>query len=208
MPKGGVPLANAQVRPVSQKTLQDKHLCRNPKADRGNLNRMIGWTDQGPEAEAVSSPGQEPVCADGQRLEHATPGQPVIYYATDKPDSMVLVHEALHAAAHPNFSRQLRNFANEGAAEYFALQIAEDIRTSSSSGYGDNVKAIRQLVAVVGEDALRSAYFSGDFTAANNVLGKCGLEAWGQFLQMYRDTDAEQVLKKGKGDYCSEVRRF
>jgi hypothetical protein len=125
----------------------------------------------------------------------------VIYYATDRPDMTVLIHEGLHAHVHPNFPARLRNYVNEGAAEYFTRQIADDIGATSQSAYGERVESIRRLVAVIGEEALREAYFHGDFGAADGVLWACGLERWAKDLQSFQGVAAEEVLKGPKKNY-------
>ncbi|MEO1208792.1 MAG: DUF4157 domain-containing protein [Cyanobacteria bacterium J06638_20] len=201
-------LNNARIRPVTRAQLLMLIRCRRQSSDI-EQRLTIGWTDHGPEPpDRIPSAQDEPMCSNGQRLEHATRERPIIYYATDHPNATILIHEGLHAYAHPNFSLQLRNFANEGATEYFTIQIANDIGVAALSGYGSRVEGIEQLVEVIGEEALRQAYFQGNFSAANNVLGSCGLQAWAQFKQMFRDRAAAEVLRTRGQDYCTQIRTF
>ena len=207
--QGAQPLGDARIRPVSQAQLQTLWKCRHTGSKDTDLSHLIGWTDQGPESPKTANvPEQGPACDSKIQLESASPDKPVIYYASDQPDTTVLIHEGLHAYAHQNFSKQLRNFVNEGATEYFTQQIADEIGASSKSGYGDNVENIKRLVAVIGEEALRQAFFQGDFTAANKALGSCGLEAWSQYLQKSGDSSAAEVLSNRKGNYCADVKKF
>ncbi len=196
------PLHGAQVQVVTQSELKMLWSCRNPKGTPPDT--MVGWTDQGSED---ASDEQDPVCANKQKLKHASLDQPVVYYASDHPEASVLIHEGLHTYEHPNFSRGLRNFASEGATEYFAQQIQRDERLSSSSAYSDNeVKEVKKLVDVIQEDALRKAFFQGDFGPANRILGNCGLESWALDLQISEFAKADELLtnakQKQKKDYC------
>jgi thiol-disulfide isomerase/thioredoxin len=206
LPRGGGPLHDAKIRPVSRSELLMRWRCRHPN-DTPNPN-MIGWTDQGdPEVsgkDAAGKPAADPMCADGKPLEHASFEHPVIYYATDHPDATVLIHEGIHSYAHPDFAVQVRGFLNEGAAEYFSQQVAADIRAKSKSGYGDQVNAVADLVTVIGEEALRRAYFRGDFSAADAKLGPCGLVTWALDKQQGQDRAAEAILKGPKRDHCRE----
>ena len=189
---------------MTQSQLQMLWQCRNPKEKR-DLDTLIGWTDQGPQDPSAE---QEPVCPNGERLEHASFEQPVIYYASDRPEASVLIHEGIHAYEHPNFSRQLRDYVNEGATEYLTRQIADKQRLPpSSSGYGNRVEDVKKLVEVIGEEAFRKAYFQGDFEPANKFLGKCGLEAWAQSIP-FGDLKSGEILRDRKGDYCAEVNRY
>jgi thiol-disulfide isomerase/thioredoxin len=210
LPTAAGPLNNALIRPVTQVQLQALHRCRHPQ-ETGDLSRLTGWTDTGPPPSTpIASAEDEPVCSTGQRLEHATAQQPVVYYARDKPDLSVLVHEGIHAYAHPNFVEQVRNYINEGATEYLSVQLLDQIGVASQSGYGDNVAQVRRLVGVVGEEALLTAYFRGDFSRANAVLGPCGIERWAQLLTMNlgESSEAAEVLQNRNRDYCGSVRVF
>jgi thiol-disulfide isomerase/thioredoxin len=191
------PLNNAKVKPVSKSELGALWRCRHP-AEKNSPDGLIGWTDQGPEdAARQTDAAKEPACP-GVTLEPASQDSPVIYYASDDPQSVVLIHEGLHAYAHERFRDELRNVANEGATEFFTRQIADDIRAESSKGYDRQVGKIRELVAVIGEEALRKAYFTGDFAPANRVLGDHGLEDWALDLQTNMDSAAAEILSKGK----------
>jgi hypothetical protein len=210
LPGGGGPLHNARFRPVTQKELQMFFKCRHDKDASGDSS-MVGWTDTGPAPpNKIDSPDDEPVCENGQKLEHATPDRPVIYYARDDRNLTVLIHEGMHAYAHPNFTAQVRNYINEGAAEYLAHQLEDEIGTHSATGYGENVERVRSLVAVIGEEALRIAFFKGDFSAANRILGPCGFERWAQLLtaNLGQSQEAEEMLTARGKDYCKRIETF
>jgi hypothetical protein len=124
---------------------------------------------------------------------------------SDAFDDSTLLHEGLHAYAHPTFAPKVLGFLDEGATQFFTRQIASDLRIESSSGY-DNVRvpAVQALVGKIGEEALRKAYFQGDFSAADAILGACGLEEWGIDKQGGLDTEAEKVLQGPKSDHCGK----
>jgi thiol-disulfide isomerase/thioredoxin len=206
------PLHNARIRPVTQTQLQTWNKCRHPEQSQDYLNRLVGWTDTGPppnriEPSKAEAPKEASEC---NKLEDATLQRPVIYYARDRRDLTVLIHEGLHAYAHPNFTAQVRNYVNEGAAEYLAGQLTDEIGALSQSDYGENVQRIRNLVSVIGEEALRIAYFKGDFSGADRILGPCGMERWAQLLTANRGESvaAEEILKSRNRNYCDEVRVF
>jgi thiol-disulfide isomerase/thioredoxin len=203
IPRGMGPLNDAPVHAVSQADLRMLQKCR--FEDDANAD-LVGWTDTGREGtKAVATAADEPFCANGQQLEHATKQRPVIYYAKDKPDATVLIHEGLHAYNHPHFSSQLRNNMTEAATEYFTRKIGSRIGASSSSAYGNWLEYVEALVKTIGEPALRAAYFRGDFQPANAVLGRCGLEAWAQRHLTYQQQSAAEILAKRGGDYCKDV---
>jgi len=199
------PLHNAEIRPVTQTELKALHQCRFLPIIE-NIENIIGWTDTGPrpgdsqQTETATSEKVEPTCSNGKRLEHATPEKPVIYYATDVEEAAVLIHEGIHAYASPSwFSKNIGDFAIEGATEYFTKQIAKEIRITSTSAYDtERVPAIERLVSVIGEEALRQAYFQDKFEATDQILGKDGLQNWALDHQIGRHDEAEARLKKAK----------
>jgi hypothetical protein len=97
---------------------------------------------------------------------------------------------------------------NEGATQYFTRQLAQEIGIPKDETYAERVSMVERLIAVIGEEALEQAYFQGDFSAANRVLGPCGLEAWAQLLQHFRDSDAEELLQSQAQNHCNQVRVF
>ncbi len=208
LPTTSAPLYNALIKPVTQAELQMWNRCRNPQ-NTDEMSNLVGWTDTGPAPpETIASAEDEPVCDNGKKLEHASLERPVIYYARDRRDLTILIHEGLHAYAYPNFTAQVRNYINEGACEYFTRQLAREIGAPSTSGYDENTERVKALVAVVGEEALKLAYFKGDFSAADRVLGPCGMERWAQLLQMFSNLAAEEVLRSRNRNYCDQVETF
>ncbi|MFI5101922.1 MAG: DUF4157 domain-containing protein [Terriglobales bacterium] len=206
---GKGPLHDAVIHPVSQAELCMKFRCRHPQNPQ-DCSTLVGLTDTGPEPpNQIASAQDEPICDNGQQLEHATPDHPVIYYATDHRDAAILVHEGLHAYAHPNFGSRLRNYVNEGATEYFTRQILDDINMPSESGYGDEVAAVEQLVSIVGQESLRRAFFLGEMeqldAAVAKVLGPCALEEWAFDLQMSSFRKAQAVIDGRGKNYCPKT---
>lgn len=189
------------MRAVPHARLRELFRCRH--GDEASPD-LVGWTDTGPPPPQRIAAADEPVC-NGARLEHATPERPVIYYARDRSDATVVIHEGLHAYEHRHFSSQLRNRVAEATTEYFSRQIASDVSAPSSSAYENWLPEIRQLVGKIGEPALRAAYFRGDFGPANRILGNCGLEAWAQALQVFSDRTAEDILQGPPVDRCANV---
>jgi len=210
---GGVPapLRGATIRPVSSADLCERMRCRSASAQCN----AIGWTDTGapwrggqPPTDPIATPADEPVC-NGKQMEHATPEHPVIYFQQDTPDAGILVHEGLHALAHPTF-QALHDFVTEGTTELYTRRLLDDVNIAvHGSGYDDNVTEVKKFEALVGEEPLARAYFSGDLAgldaAAAARLGPCSLERWALALQMYsgESREADAILAGRKIDYCA-----
>jgi thiol-disulfide isomerase/thioredoxin len=209
IPRGTAPLHGAPVRAVPQAELRALWLCRHStEEDPGD--GLVGWTDSGPfpPKPGEPAPPADPVCASGRTLEHATAARPVIYYASDRPDATVVIHEGLHAYEHDHFASQVRNRVSEAVTEYFTRKISSEIGATNSSAYENWLPDVEALVGKIGEPALRAAYFRGDFAPANRVLGNCGLERWAQALVQYMDRTAAEVLAGPPRDHCADVIRF
>jgi hypothetical protein len=208
---GGVPepLVAARVHAVSDTELCERRQCRSPNADCSN---MIGWTDTGPPAQPATGRMPAPVAAEpschGRTLEHATPQQPVIYYVRNSKTAGTLLHEAIHAHAHPAFGF-LHNYLNEGVTEYFTRKLQDEINMPYIDGYDDNVVAARRLAADVGEDVLARAYFTGEVPALHRAFnarhGRCALITWAFALQSGSERLAESVIDGGpENNYCQQ----
>jgi len=203
--RGPAALLDAPVRRVTQAELCARFSCRH--AGETCSPNLVGWTDQGPESAGDGQPAEaDPTCAGGQQLEHATPSRPVIYIASDRADAGVLVHEGLHAHSSQAFGQAYRNYVNEGTTEHFTRQILRDAGIPRSGSYDDQVGAIEQMVAVVGEEALRGAYFRGELKAledrADAVLGDCAFTDWALSLQMGSLSHATEVIQGRRQNRC------
>ena len=212
---GGVPapLRNALVLPVSSADLCERMRCRH--GAQAGCGDMIGWTDTGvpwqgaqPPTQTITSPAGEPICG-GQRMEHATPQRPVIYFQRDTSDAGILVHEGLHAISHPDFQR-LHNFVNEGATELYTRRLLDEVNIAPTSGYGDNVREVEKFEGLIGEEPLARAYFGGQIGALDRAaaarFGPCALEKWAFALQMNNgESQVANGVLAGRGvDYCRE----
>jgi len=209
LPGGVGPLNNALVKPVDQPDLCMWHRCRlGPEAKCGGLQ---GWTDTGPEPpNTVEKAEDEPKCSNGQKLEHATPQRPVIYYSRQKRDAGTVVHEGMHAYAHPSFPVQMRNGVNEGVTEYFTRQILSDLNIPEpEKTYDEELAEVKRMLPIMGEETLKRAYFQGDIaklsTTVNQQLGACALTEWAlavQTLEFDRDKPKRIIEDKSKPSYC------
>jgi hypothetical protein len=209
LPGGVGPLNNALVKPVDQPDLCMWHRCRlGPEAGCGGLQ---GWTDTGPEPpNTIAKAEDEPQCANGQKLEHATPQRPVIYYSKQKRDAGTVVHEGVHAYAHPSFPAQMRNGVNEGVTEFFTRQILSDLNIPEpEQTYDDELAEVKRMLPIMGEDTLKRAYFQGDMTTLNTTvnqqLGACALTEWAfavQTLEFDHDKPKRIIEDKSKPNYC------
>jgi len=143
-------------------------------------------------------------------MEHATPERPVIYFQNDTDDAGILVHEGLHAMAHPEFQR-LHNYVNEGATEWFTRQLLAEVNIAPHSGYDENVLDVGRFIEVVGEDPFARAYFSGDLNgldrATTAILGSCALMEWALALQTkeFDREKPERIIEGRHVNYCRDV---
>ncbi len=208
------PLRNASVHVVSEAELCERKNCRTgtPEARCSNPetgSRMLGWTDSGPQIQAVSIRYPTPIAAEGEpecngrRLEHATPDRPVIYYTNE---AGTLLHEAMHAYSHRDISF-LHNHVSEGLTEYFARQLMDDINMPHGNSYPDEVENARALVNDVGEATVARAYFGGAVAelhqAFNARHGRCALIHWTHHLEIDSPRRAAVAMQSGPdANYC------
>ena len=96
----------------------------------------------------------------------AVPGTTRVYVLKTSTLPTVTAHELLHANTAPGFRAAVGEATNEGATEYLALKALTDGGVSTAGGvaYPDQVAAVRQLVALVGESALIGGYFNTERT--------------------------------------------
>lgn len=203
-------LNNALVKPVDQADLCMWHRCRlGPEAKCGGLQ---GWTDTGPEPpNKIEKAEDEPVCSNGQKLEHATPQRPVIYYSKQKHDAGTVIHEGMHAYADPAFPTQMRNGVNEGVTEYFTRQILSDLNIPEPDNtYEEELAEVKRMLPIMGEHTLKAAYFQGDMKSlrdkVDQQLGPCALTEWAmavQTLEFDRGKPARIIEDKTKPNYCT-----
>ncbi len=209
-------LHGARIVPVTKAEIPTLQQCRNPEHP-AIAGEAVGWTDFGPDpatvpkstgsgptASAAGPQGAEPTCP-GRQLEHATPEQPVIYYAVDTDDATLLIHEGLHAYGDPNWRATVGNWRpDEAVTEYFTQEISREIGApESQSIYEPYVPYVKRLVDRIGESALRDAFFKGDFAPADSVLGNQGLEEWAARLSAgsFTEGDSPDDVLKVKKDY-------
>ena len=202
-------LNNALIKPVDQADLCIFHRCRmGPDA---NCTGLQGWTDTGPPPPNKIEAADEPKCANGQTLAHATPERPVIYYSKQNRDAATIIHEGLHAYADPAFPGQMPNDVNEGVTEYFTRQITSDLNLPDpeKDTYNTELAEVKRMVPIMGEDTLRAAYFKGDIKSLNDKvnqqLGACALTEWAaavQTLNFDREKPKRIIEDKTKPNYC------
>jgi thiol-disulfide isomerase/thioredoxin len=213
--RGGAsgPLHNATVHVVNHARLCERFACRHGQPVDPDCP-YSGWTDTGVpikpteapknQQPPITDPANEPTCK-GERMEHATPESPVIYYERESKYAGTLIHEGLHAHSHPDFA-YLHNHLTEGVTDYFARQLQDEINMPHPSGYKDEVKSAEKLIKLVGEETVAQAYFNGAIPqlheAVNSKLGPCALAAWAFFLQMESYTRADTVMEGRNQDYC------
>lgn len=75
-----------------------------------------------------------------------------------------LAHERVHQLAHPRFRQRLGGEFDEGATDYFAARVSNDMRLRDAAvGYPAERELAGILTARVGEAPVARAYFRGEF---------------------------------------------
>ncbi len=137
-------------------------------------------------------------------ITDATSG--VAYVRTDgekaETGGATVLHEAMHQYAHPKM-HELPRFLDEGMTEYFgekALSASGIDRKGDGMEYFMERQSAFQLGAIVGEEAMAKAYFSGDIQGLENAFdAKVGEGSWERYTGIM-----EQGEKNGA--YASELR--
>lgn len=204
------PLHNAAVHVVqSGAEICERQLCRFPNIPC-DPQQLGGWTDFGAigpsgEPAPVASAADEPVCHH-ERLDHATPARPVIYYVREPG---TLIHEALHAYSSPSYQFALGSFVDEGTTEYFARELRAELNLGGPESNPDETDAVSQLIGLVGEAPVANAYFGGHVhelcQQVNAQLGPCGLEAWVTSQSGNSGLQPDQIMNARHRDYCETL---
>ncbi len=118
---------------------------------------------------------------------------PTIYFRRDRGDFGTFVHEGLHFYSDKVLDRVYGDNVDEGVTEYFT-RIITDAAGYTRNSYNLQVEEVRALVQLVGEDALRSAYFGGQIEALEfrGTLGD--FSDWAGYMKAQRYSDARQVV--------------
>jgi hypothetical protein len=100
-------------------------------------------------------------------------------------------HEVLHNNTASNFRKKMGETFNEGVTEYLARKAltAAGITVPGVTAYPDQVAIVRDLVALVGEDAVMRAYFGG----ADSLIRTIRREATGKWTQIRAAAEALQA---------------
>ncbi len=88
-------------------------------------------------------------------------------------------HEMLHNNTSSNFRKKMGETFNEGVTEYLARKalVAAGIPVPGVTAYPEQVAIVQDLIALVGEDAVMKAYFSG----ADSLIRAIGSKANGKW---------------------------
>lgn len=125
-------------------------------------------------------------------------GSKIVWIRESQKSGTVLVHEAIHVYAHPNWKIWRRKNSwgqalDEGTTEYFTLKISKVLGLKGLKAYTNWVLAIEQLVALTSEELLASAYFSGNIEAWEIGLGKVLGNDLYPWLGLVQDENVEQA---------------
>ncbi len=94
-----------------------------------------------------------------------------VYIDLENCNNYTSVHEVLHLTSNPHFSARVKTGMDEGVTEYFTVKLANKNQVVRSSLYtiNDSYKAVDDMAKLVGEAAVRRAYF-GDGPGAVDEL--------------------------------------
>lgn len=86
---------------------------------------------------------------------------PTVYIHEVRRNPGTVIHEALHLYSSNKMRALVPDDVKEGMTEYFTRQIIEQENIVERENYEDEYKAVAELAEVVGEKAMREAYFEG-----------------------------------------------
>ncbi|MFN7990622.1 MAG: hypothetical protein U0R44_00535 [Candidatus Micrarchaeia archaeon] len=144
----------------------------------------------------------------------------------DEPTRMVLlIHEQLHYASYLGGGRSIRwrggsgeqvvaptadsDWLHEGLTQYFSLRLAhEHGYYPSETFYMDGVRVGFFLSRIVGDDALKTAFLTGDFTAVRNAVdSRLGAGTFGRLMSSGRAPEASVLLSDRVEQKFTEAER-
>ena len=110
-----------------------------------------------------------------------------------------MIHEAVHKYAVDELLHQSQPL-NEGTTEYFTRLVSTGagVNTAARANYEENYDTVTQLVGLVGEATVASAFFDGDVDGLRTAFIQKKSEAdWDAFLKATKETrwaDAQTFL--------------
>lgn len=139
---------------------------------------------------------------EGKRLLGDCRGGGICEIYIDREQPLVpgtVAHERLHQLRDERFEQFLGHNLHEGLTEYLARQISPDPQIKGLDSYPKERRLIEMLSARVGDDALKRAYFQGDWQLlkrrVESDLGEGALEGIVQAAEQGRYEEAERLLK-------------
>lgn len=112
-----------------------------------------------------------------------------------------LAHERLHQLRDKRFEEFCGQGLHEGLTEYLARQISPDLEIKDlGDSYPRERRLVEMLSARVGDEALKRAYFQGDWQLLQRrVDGDLGKGALEEIMQAARQENYEEVERLLKG---------
>jgi hypothetical protein len=101
-------------------------------------------------------------------------------------------HEMLHTNASSAWKAAVSHQLNEGATEWLTIKAVSEEKYTPTHSYPSQEGVVRDLVAVVGEEALMNAYFKGSVAP---VKTKVDAECTGTWDQLNKAMDAADWVK-------------
>jgi hypothetical protein len=94
----------------------------------------------------------------------ADPNSMEVYIDRENYSNYTAVHEILHLSSNSAYGQAVKTAMDEATTEYFTLRLANKNQVARISLYtiNDSTKVIDEMVRLVGEQAVRKAYFGDD----------------------------------------------
>ena len=124
-----------------------------------------------------------------------------IYIHKDRANGGTTLHEANHLYTHPAFPA-LGTQITEGTTEYFTRQETPTRGIDRTGIYDEEYSAIERLAALVGNERLEAAYYSGEVTSlrqsVDQIAGSGTFDKFKQAMQSKDFKTAKNLLTASK----------
>ncbi len=109
------------------------------------------------------------------------------YVIEGRADGGTVVHEAIHLYSNNVIGELYGSAVDEGMTEFFTREITDSLGVSRTSYQGEWA-GITYLVAIAGEEVVRSAYFEGNagnmVATVDEEVGEGAFDGWWMYMQL------------------------
>lgn len=140
-------------------------------------------------------------------VERAT-DPPTVWGHKARINPTTVLHEGMHFYSNLAWKNTTGFNANEGLTEYFTRQTVAKEKLTERDNYQDQFDEISALANIVGDSAMREAYFSGNVEGVKNSLDRSAspgaFDAWVQAMKGGDYSAARAALTKAQDPVPAE----